>query len=109
MDHSCAQGNPAVKGQCYIVRGTVSPSADIGMVLGVPNERTIVLWPPRGSDDYAPREVEGRLNDLIKSNVSIDGTFLVCPLPEQPNQFERGFLRYGCISKALDMQANHAN
>jgi len=97
----CVQANPAVAGQCYLVQGTASPSADVGMVLGVQGERTIVLWPPPGSNVYAPPEVEGPLDTM---RVGVTGRFLVCPLPEQPNQFDRGFLRYGCISQAYDLR-----
>ncbi len=95
----CVRANPAVTGLCYAVHGTAQMSADIGMTLGVPGQKTIVLWPPPGTDVYAPPEVEAPL-DEGPPMVSVEGQFLVCPLPEEPNQFGRGFVRYGCISRA---------
>jgi len=99
-DTGCTQANPVVTGRCRIVHGTVMPTADVGVILDVPGERTLVLSPPPRGGVRTRSKWKDPTNKWSSSDV-VEGAFLVCPLPEQPNQFGRGFLRYGCIGKVF--------
>ena len=96
------RANPNLIGACYQDRGTLMPSADIGLVLSVPGVRpSVVVRAAPGSDRDLPAAIESLYTDVTRTTIT--GDFLACPIPEQRNQFERGFLKYVCVESGSDL------
>jgi hypothetical protein len=98
-DAGC-KGNPALTGRCYMVRGDVFMSGDMGPVLGpdgASHERLGIRPAPNGESDMPDSIENPLLNDL---HAEIQGVFEVCPIPAVPNQFPRGYTKFICINSA---------
>ncbi len=98
LDVGC-RGNPHLTGACYSASGEVVMSAEIGYVFGP-------LGRQRGSAIRAApeseRAVPSALSRAIKPHPfwELAGDFLVCPIPEQKNQFKRHEVQFVCIASA---------
>jgi hypothetical protein len=95
--------NPNLTGACYRLNGTIMESADVGWVLhvpGRPNEHYVVRPAPE-SNRLLPNSLS-RFEERIPPE-SLGGAFVVCPIPEQFNQFDPGFLKFVCIESGSNI------
>lgn len=103
-DQGC-KGNRALTGACYIVRGDVFLTADIGPALSVTGQRALIIRAAPNSQLDMPENVGNALSDDL--HAEIEGMYEVCPIPEQPSQFPPGITRYICINSASGVVVHH--
>jgi hypothetical protein len=97
-DAGC-KGNARLIGKCYMVRGFVIMSADIGPVLDTDRThgRLIIRAAP-----YSEKDMPPSVGNLLSDNITaeIHGTYEVCPIPVLPSQFPPESTRFVCVNSA---------
>ena len=105
-DAGCKE-NPQLIGQCYVVRGEIAVSADVGPIF-MPEfdykQRFIVRPAPNSKKDMPKKVTNILTNDL---NAYVHGIYHVCPIPTQPTQFPPAYTHFVCIDSVSAIRVKH--
>ncbi len=93
--------NPALTGQCRVVKGSLGLASGIGVTLVTEDgTRIIIKAPPDSNADIAVPVMQNWLYWQSKTGsmkTRVNGRFEVCPLPGQINP--AGIRDFGCITR----------
>ena len=100
---SGCKGNPGLVGRCYWVRGTVSLSADRGIVIGRDDHRpALVIGNAPGTQRDMPTSMYKALDRAHRDtgfiSAWVHGDFEVCPIPPDVPELD-----YACVNSAAHL------
>src|ERR1700691_2203625 len=97
------KSNPALLGQCYVVRGTIRVDPGIGATFDRDDPKSrLIIRPAPGSAITLPENVDHALR--FYRVISVYGAYEVCPIPSQsPFQHER----FVCVDSASNLSVEY--